>query len=351
MLTPGLTRGLFTTNSHRSAPPSSNVLVLIQLTGGNDGLNTVIPLQDAAYHRLRPTLAIAPEDTLRLDGKHGLHPACAGLHRLYQHGKITLLPQVSATQTAVGHFAAGEIWASGQIQSESDTGWLGRWLDQRQVAGRCTDDPAAVFFGHHLPPALRARDPHKVVKIHAGEVMANRPDRLYQHPRNRYPSGLFDRSLGMIVYLMRDHPATQIYCLTLGGFDTHRDQATQHAKLLHALSESLGTFQQDLESHGLADRVMTMFWSEFGRQPAENDFRGTDHGTTGPVLLLGSRVNGGILGDAMTATPEPSAATDFRRIYATLLEDWLACPADAVLDRTWDKLPLVRNDAAYLPMP
>jgi uncharacterized protein (DUF1501 family) len=127
----------------------------------------------------------------------------------------------------------------------------------------------------------------------------------------------------------------------LGGFDTHRDQAAQHAKLLHTLSESLSTYQQDLESHGLAERVITMVWSEFGRQPAENNFRGTDHGTTGPVLLLGSRVNGGIVTDAMTAKPQPPAATDFRRIYATLLEDWFAGPADAVLDRTWAKLPLV----------
>lgn len=152
----------------------------------------------------------------------------------------------------------------------------------------------------------------------------------------------------MIVNLMRVTPATQIYCLTLGGFNMHRAQAAQHVKRFIPCQNSA---QQNLESHGLPDRVMTMAWSEFGHQPVENVVRGTDHGTTGPVLLLGSRVKGGIMGGAMTATPESSAATDFWRIYATLLGTGIAGPADAVLDRTWDKLPLVRNGAAYLPMP
>lgn len=351
LLATGTVRGLVTACSGFPIRPTPNVLVSIQLAGGNDGLNTVVPLLDESYRRLRPTLALAPAQTLRLDDHHGLHPACAGLHELYQRGKIALLPQVSAAPTAGGHFAAGELWARGQVEPEDDTGWLGRWFDQRQLNHAWPDDPAAIFFGNYLPPALRSRHTHKLMQIDLTDGSAPRPNSLRGNAPRRFREGLFGRSLGRLVDLMRQHPGTQLHCLTLGGFDTHRDQARQHARLLHTLSEGLNAYQQELESHGLADRVLTMLWSEFGRQPAENAFRGTDHGTTGPVVLLGNRANAGIVGQTMTAPPEPSAATDFRRIYATLLEDWLACPADAVLDRQWAKLPLVRNTAAYLPMP
>lgn len=351
LLATGTVRGLATACSGFQVRSTPNVLVLIQLSGGNDGLNTVIPLQDENYRRLRPTLALAPAQTLRLDEHHGLHPACAGLHELYQRGKITLLPHVSAAPTAGGHFAAGELWARGQVRPDDDTGWLGRWLDQGQSNAAWSEDPSAIYFGQHLPPALRSRQPHRLAQIDPADACAPRSNRLRSNSPHGSPDGLFGRSLDRVVDLLRQHPGTRLHCLTLGGFDTHRNQAQQHAKLLRTLSEGLSAYQQNLESHGLADRVLTMVWSEFGRQPAENAVRGTDHGTTGPVVLLGNRANAGIVGQTMTASPEPSAATDFRQIYATLLEDWLASPAHAVLDRQWAKLPLVRNDPAYLPMP
>lgn len=179
-----------------------------------------------------------------------------------------------------------------------------------------------------LAPTIRRRSSSSTI---CPGIACPRPAHIRANPHRRRPGTparpaaptpaqplpfRFDRSLGMIVNLMRVTPATQIYCLTLGGFNMHRAQAAQHVKRFIPCQNSA---QQNLESHGLPDRVMTMAWSEFGHQPVENVVRGTDHGTTGPVLLLGSRVKGGIMGGAMTATPESSAATDFWRIYATLL--------------------------------
>lgn len=344
LLTPAWARGLASTATPRRERPH-NTVVLIQLVGGNDGLNTVIPLQDKSYRMLRPTLAIAPEQTLPLDRLHGLHPSCIGLHDLFQNDRLALLPMVGTGQPVSGHFAAEEHVARGQCKPCDDSGWVGRWLDYRAADQASTAEPAAIYIGTHLPAELRSRQSHPIMAMAPADILF-RDDGSARGS----DSGLFGRSLRMLVDLMeRDAPS--ICCLTLGGFDTHRNQSATHARLLRILSDGLGEFQCALESRQLADQVLTMVWSEFGRHPRENGEGGTDHGTAGTVLLVGTRVNGGIVGPPMRAEPTADDVADFRQVYATLLEDWMGCPAANVLDHPWSKLSLLRPAAGYLPMP
>ncbi|MCW5549031.1 MAG: DUF1501 domain-containing protein [Opitutaceae bacterium] len=283
------------------------ILVVVRLDGGNDGFNTLIPFTDPLYQRLRPTLAVPVRQVLPIAPHLGLHPACAGLHTLFQSGQLRIIPNVGHPLLNRSHFQALEKWESAAAHDgHAGTGWLGRYLDWT-AANRPT--PArAIHFTPNLPLALRG--------LHSDELA--RP-----HPGGDDISASLRETARMI---RSGHPA-DIYYLNVGGFDTHAHQALVHAHLLGTVSDALLSFRTELNQAHSAPPVLTVVWSEFGRSLAENPCLGTDHGKEGPVMLLGNRI-GGLHGSATATEP---LMTDFRDIYAGILEDWLECPSESVL--------------------
>ncbi len=376
---------LFLTKTTLARAPEAekdrSILVLVQLAGGNDGLNTLIPYTDSRYYALRPTLSVAEDECIRLDDDNAFHPSCDPLRRLLDEGKLAVLQNVGYPNPNRSHFRSMEIW---ETASGSDrylhTGWLGRFLDN-DCCG--SDRPPAVHFGNEVPQAFLARKSHAIHGI--GRSYRNRRrggqtvdllESLLEHPEHsgdtngaflrhtmmnalatdqrirrvidnyrpmaEYPGHQLGQSLRNIASLIAGGLETRVYFVTLRGFDTHSNQLNTHANLLGVLSRSLAAFQQDLESHGLDDQVLTMTFSEFGRRPDENGSRGTDHGTAAPLFVLGKHCRPGIFGQPPDLSLDPREpipfSYDFRQVYATILDKWFGCPADEVLDGAFERL-------------
>lgn len=379
----------FLVNSTLAATPAPErdrpVLVLVQLAGGNDGLNTVVPFTDDNYRRLRPTLGLKPDQVLRLDDHQGLHPACPDLHALFHAGQLAVVQNVGYPNPNRSHFRSAEIWETGASSSEYlATGWIGRYLDHACARTPADADPAAVHITNGLPqsftaahehptfgltpnakPAREGRSELQLLESLSQQTPPNDNATFLQHtlmdslvtekrvqrilgdyrPEAAYPGGPFAASLRNVAALISAGLSTRVYFVSLSGFDTHSNQANQHQNLLRTLSEGLAAFQGDLRSRGLDGQVMTMTFSEFGRRPSENESRGTDHGTAAPLFVMGSRIKGGLHGQApsldIPRNQDITFSTDFRSVYATVLEDWLACPANTVLDQPMKKIALV----------
>jgi uncharacterized protein (DUF1501 family) len=368
-----------------------SILVLVQLAGGNDGLNTLIPFEDADYYRLRPTLGIARDKILRTSDTAGLHPSCGAMHRLFEGGKLAIVQNVGYPNPNRSHFRSTEIW---ETASNSDqfaaTGWIGRFLDNA-CAGVPADshDPLAMHLTNGVPQSFTSANTHPTFGLVQGggnrrdneetrkllEAMISRPgasaegeagtgtflrqtlmdtlvtERKVQRiigeyrPGSPYPGSPLAASLRNVAALVAARLPTRVYFVTLSGFDTHSNQAGQHAALLTQLSEALAAFQSDLESKQLDGQVTTMTFSEFGRRPSENESRGTDHGTAAPLFVMGSAVKAGMHGTPPSLKLERNQdlqfTTDFRRVYATTLERWLGCPADKVLPGRFEPVPFI----------
>jgi uncharacterized protein (DUF1501 family) len=366
-----------------------SILVLVQLAGGNDGLNTLVPFEDAHYYRLRPTLGIAKEKVLRANDVLGLHPSCTAMHTLLQEGKLAVVQNVGYPNPNRSHFRSAEIWETASNSEEFlGTGWVGRFLDNA-CAGVPIDshDPLGVHLTNGLPQSFLGAQAHSTFGMQPTgnnrreseenrkllESLANAsPDEadpgnatFLKHtlmdalvtekkvqrvlseyrPDSAYPGNPFANSLRNVAALIAAGLPTRVYFVSLSGFDTHSNQVTQQANLLTQLSDGLAAFQKDLEAHRLDDQVTTMTFSEFGRRPSENESRGTDHGTAAPLFVMGSKVKGGIHGTAPALNLERNQdlefTTDFRQVYATMLERWLSCPAETVLGGKFEPLPIV----------
>jgi len=356
-----------------------SVLVLVQLAGGNDGLNTLIPFEDSHYYNLRPTLGIPKKDVLPLSGGIGLHPACEALHGLVKDGKMSIVQNVGYPNPNRSHFRSTDIWETG---SDSDqvvsTGWIGRFLDNACAGTPETHDPLAVHVSNEVPQAFLSEHPHTTFGLSPNpggrrngnldllETLVHQPaaeandnssflkqtmmDALVTEKRVQavlgdykstvaYPGNPFAQSLRNVSALIAARVPTRVYFVSLSGFDTHANQANNHQNLLKTLSEGLAAFQKDLEEHKLADQVVTMTFSEFGRRPMENQSRGTDHGTAAPLFVMGSRVKAGLHGTApdlsLGRNQDLKFSTDFRQVYSTVLNRWLDCPAEQVLGKAF----------------
>lgn len=380
----------FLVEATRAATPAPEkdrtVLVLVQLAGGNDGLNTLIPYEDARYYRLRPSLAIPRPEVLPLAGGLGLHPSCADLKALVEDGKLAIVQNVGYPNPNRSHFRSTEIWETGSASDEFlTTGWVGRYLDNACAGCPAGDhDPVAVdlntlngtpetFLGQREHPTfgmrgrgIGRRDGEDTLRLlesagggGAGErgfleqtlmdslVTETKIVRLLRgyRPMAEYPGHPFGESLRNVSALIASGLPTRVYFVTLTGFDTHFSQAETHARLLRLLSAGLSAFQKDLEAHRLDGQVTTMTFSEFGRRPFENESKGTDHGTAAPLFVMGSRVKAGLLGTPpsldIPRNQDVAFSTDFRSLYATMLEDWLGSPSAPVLGGAFPKLPLV----------
>jgi uncharacterized protein (DUF1501 family) len=375
----------FLARTARAAAPARDgrVLVVVQLDGGNDGINTVVPFADEGYARHRKALRLQMEDLVKVDDRVGLHPAMGKAGKLLESGRLAIVPGVGYPNPSRSHFESMAIWQSARLDPEehSGQGWLGRGFD-----AVTEDHPAALYIGTGPPPvALRGRrtaasalerldefllDPAAEPGRHlvgAGDNHRNgddlaafvrrstldayaTADRIAVLARGRrddarYPAtGLGERLHNVARLLKGGYPARVFYTVQ-GGYDTHAAQLQTHYSLLSELSGALAAFLDDLASAGLADRVLVLGFSEFGRRVAENGSAGTDHGTAAPVLLAGPGVRAGLLGAYPSLNDledgDLKRSIDFRQVYATLLEEWLRVPSEAALGGRFERLALL----------
>jgi uncharacterized protein (DUF1501 family) len=383
----------FLVESTLAATPSPekdrSILVLVQLAGGNDGLNTVIPYEDPEYYRLRPTIGIKKETALRLNDTLGLHPSLAALHGLINDGRAGIIQNVGYPNPNHSHFRSSEIWETGSESNEFlPHGWIGRFLDNACGGAPGTagtgGDPVAVHVTNELPQSFQSRWPQSTFGLRSGGNRNNRENLAFleklvkqdDHEANAnasflratmmdalvteqrvqkvlggyrsesaYPGNNFAQSLRNVAALISAGMSTRVYFVSLGGFDTHSNQVNNHANLLRTLSEGLAAFQKDLIAKKLDSQVLTMTFSEFGRRPNENESRGTDHGTAAPLFVMGSQIKSPLHGTPpslkLQKNKDLEFSTDFRQIYATVLDKWFACPTAQVLGKGYEPLSFI----------
>ncbi len=374
-------------------PSSSKILVVVQLAGGNDGLNTVIPYTDDAYYKARATIGIKQKDVLQLNQSVGLHNGMPELSELFKKGKLAVIQGVGYPEPSRSHFRSIEIWQTAEPRKVKDTGWLGRYLDLSAPTKANASDTffPAINVDPILPKTLSAQ---KVIVPSVNNVAdfqfkadpKNEADRLAQinafndiykdfkldrkyvdqlravgmdttaasdylnkivqnyKSTAQYPNDSFGKGMKFIAQLITGGVNCKIYNITLGGFDTHTNEGRNHDQLLRKLSAGLNAFQQDLEAQHKDQDVVVMTFSEFGRRVAENGGRGTDHGTAAPMLVLGSGIKGGVVGDHPSLTDlqdgDLKYKIDFRNVYATVLDRWLGADSKQVLGDRFDQLDL-----------
>ncbi|MCC6403363.1 MAG: DUF1501 domain-containing protein [Fimbriimonadaceae bacterium] len=365
-----------------TAPDS--VLVVCQLSGGNDGLNTLIPYADAKYRELRPQLGIAEDRVIKATDSLGFHPSMAGIAELYREGKVAFVQGVGYPNPDRSHFKSMEIWQTGSPDGSLKYGWLGRHfdnlMDQGPVSpvvgmGLSVEKPRSLVAGKAAIPCFasladiqnmvgdpdaerRLReiqgsekgpdDPLRVVQLanqSALDAMTELKSKLAtKSPAQTYGEDSFGKGFRQIAHILMCSPATRVVYFSAGGFDTHSRQPDQHAKLLQGLSDALLAFQREMEAAGRADKVTVMCFSEFGRRAYENGSQGTDHGQAGPMVLVGKPVKGGMYGQTPSLTDlsrgDLKWSTDFRQVYATALDDWMASDSGAVLGKEFGSLGL-----------
>ncbi len=363
----------------------ARILVIVQLDGGNDGINTVVPYKDEGYKKNRRDLRLTSSELITLDERAGvgLNPALRPMSKLYEDGHLAVIQGVGYPNPSRSHFESMAIWHSARTdaQGRDGYGWLGRSLDTapRPAAGA----PAAIFLARsELPLAIRGRravatamttpedftlklqaDPRgqgtggstssvtSFVERSALDAYAF-ADQMAAMSRRastsvNYPRTALAERLSLVAGLIRAGLGSRVYYAIQPGYDTHSVQIARHADLLAELAGAIRAFHDDLTAAKLEDRVAVLCFSEFGRRVEENGSSGTDHGTAGPVFLAGSHVRGGLAGTPpslvdLDSEGDLKMTVDFRRVYASLLEDWLEIPCKAVLGSSYERLPLFK---------
>jgi uncharacterized protein (DUF1501 family) len=353
----------------------ARALVVLQLTGGNDGLATLVPHRQDAYYRLRPTLAPKTEALVALDEDHGLHPSLSALREVHGAGRLAALHGVGVPRPDRSHFRSMEIWHTADADNPpGPTGWMGRLADRLGE-----EDPEALIALHvgdgELPLALRARssfapsvvEPEgfrlspasapiagaRAALLEAGRAQgelaylrraaaasyaaAERMEGLADGPEGDWPDTPLAAKLRLVARLLAGGFGARLFHLELGGFDTHARQAPLHAALLQQLGDALAAFDRELAARGLSDNVTTFVFSEFGRRAQENGSKGTDHGAAAPVFLLGGRLRPGPHGTPpdleRLVDGDVPATTDLRGAIGALEHDWLGQPPSCELPR------------------
>jgi uncharacterized protein (DUF1501 family) len=349
----------------------ARVLVVVQLDGGNDALNTLVPLKNETYPKLRPRLKIAEKDAVKLADGFGLHPSFRQADKLIKAGQLLAVPGVGYPNPNRSHFESMAIWHTAKTDPEEHKGygWLGRALD---LAGgdsyTITNDVPRALRGRRSAAIALTRledltladagtvknaagpeaqqDLLAFVRRHTvdGAAAAERMASLAKGSDGaNYPNSNVAERLKLIARLMKADLGTRVFYTVQGGYDTHATQQFTHSNLLFEFAGAVNAFFADLQNAKLADRVTLLAFSEFGRTIKENGSAGTDHGTAGVTFLAGPRVKGGVAGTQPSLTEldagEPKMTTDFRRIYATILGDWLGVKGD-VLGGTYEPMKL-----------
>ena len=367
-------------------PGYANVLILVELKGGNDGLNTVVPYADPLYYQLRRGIGIKRDQVLQLDAHTGLHPALAPLMPLWRDGQVAIVQGVGYPQPNLSHFRSIEIW---DTASRSDQylheGWLTRTFAQAPVPpGFAADgvvlgsaemgplangaraialvNPAQFIRAARLaePSSLRERNPALAHIIDVENDIVKAADRLrprggMREFRTAFPAGTFGTSVKTAMQVLAaceaSGPGAQdgvaVLRLTLNGFDTHQNQPGQHAALLKQFAEGMSAMRDALIELGRWHQTLVMTYAEFGRRVRENQSNGTDHGTAAPHFVMGGRVAGGLYGappalGRLDGNGNLPVAVDFRQLYATVLGSWWGLDATRVLQQRFDTLPLLK---------
>ncbi|PTY01796.1 hypothetical protein DB346_11460 [Verrucomicrobia bacterium LW23] len=400
----------------------SQILVVMQLAGGNDGVNTVIPFASDEYYKARPKLAVPKSDVLQINDQLGLNPALSALKEMYDGGEVALINGVGYPNPNRSHFRSTEIWHTASDADKVEKyGWIGRYFDNC-----CTgaDPEVGINIGGQMPQAMSAKVPRGVsldnpgsyrfiaggeteeamqeektyrrmnrqARMEMGQAdeelatsggsisMLSGPTKsagspldfiertamdaqvssdkiralLARQPKGgtgteaSYPGTQIANNLRLISKLIAGGMTTRVYYLSMGGFDTHANQAQSHPRLLKEFSEAVKAFYADLKTQGNADRVTVLTFSEFGRRVAENGSQGTDHGAAAPMFLFGPRVKAGLYGAYPSLAPKDldkgdvKYNVDFRAVYASVLASVLKVPGKTVLGRDFELLPVMK---------
>jgi len=376
---------------------NDRVLVMIQLAGGNDGLRTVVPLQDPKLHDLRPKLAaMSVSQALPIDDRLGLNQNLKGLKSLWDQGKVAIVEGVGYPNPSFSHFESIRVWETGDPTRRQVDGWLGRTLAQSYdsfghpltgCACGTTDVPGAL---RDLQATLTVIDNQRSFGFTGGSEVEAAVGALYRGTPGVY-GALFDTAMATagesiaalrtsaasyqpmaaysdqarLVYSSKNQLAAALQLaaelivtgtgvkllhVTLGGFDTHYTELSRHDDLMAYLDTAVSAFYQDLAAHGAADRVMIATWSEFGRRPRENASGGTDHGAAAPLILVGDPLRGGVYGQAPELTDLDTTGNlrfqvDFRSVYQEILGGHLGAEPKEILGGTFEKLGFVKTPA------
>ena len=390
---------------------TDHVLVLVQMSGGNDGLNMVIPIDTySSYQAARSNVAIPQNKILSLNGTTGLHPAMTGIQNLFNEGKAAVVQSVGYPQPDFSHFRATDIWMSASDSNQYvNSGWAGRYLDMEypgypnNYPNNIMSDPLGIqigsvtsltFQGPAVSTGLSISDPVNFYNLINGiqdtapatpagfeltyirnvarqtqqyaDIIKTAALRVTQQAAYPTNNSLADQ-LKIVARLVKGGLKTRVYMVSIGGFDTHSVQVNQadttigaHANLLKQVSEAIKAFMDDLKFLGVQRRVYGMTFSEFGRRIKSNSSLGTDHGAAAPVILFGEYVTGGVLGSNPTIPANANVNDnvpmqyDFRSIYSSILEKWFCVDnttLQTVMLKNFQSLPIVKSNSCNSAIP
>jgi uncharacterized protein (DUF1501 family) len=363
------------------------VLVVINMQGGNDGLNTIVPHGMPQYYKYRPTLGIAPGDVLQIDKQLGFNPAMTSLKGMFDAGNVAVVQGAGYPGPDHSHFRSTEIWQTAEPEHYESTGWVGRFLDSADLPkdnlfnavalspvlpevmiGRRVDVPAiAALQGFGLSSDRNATERGVFASIDRGGSMpfsspylatvATIEDHAQRGSQElpkliagyktdaSYPATPLGRSLALAAQIVGSRLGTRVIYVQHGSFDTHAAQKGTQDRLLREFSDALKAFYDDLAAHGNDKRTLTLTFSEFGRRVAENASRGTDHGEAAPLFLVGGGLKGGVYGSHPSLDDldngDVKYTVDFRSVYATVIEKWFARPTAGVLAGSFPTLTML----------
>jgi len=379
---------------HSTQQPSGKdgkILVVVQMSGGNDGLSTVIPYADDTYHKLRPVIGHDASTVHKLNDYVGLHPALGPVADMIQAGKAAVIQGVGYPNPNRSHFRSIDIWQSGSSSEQIvSSGWLGRFFDN--ACPGC-DPKVGISIGQQLPLAMHGEKVMPLAFERPETFRYNGPDRehylkLNSHTSDgapeshktspageldflhrtamdaqlssekilqivrgyqstsQYLGGEFGQGLRTIAAMIRGGLPTRVYYVSLTGFDTHAGQRGRHDNLMKQFAQGIEAFWKDMQNQKNDQRVLMMTFSEFGRRVAQNASAGTDHGTAAPMFMFGSSVKAGVIGKHPSLTDldhgDLKYTTDFRSVYATVLQSWLDAPVKPILGGEFKMVPIVK---------
>jgi len=389
------------------------ILVVLQMAGGNDGLNTVVPYTNDHYHKARPRLGLKGDAVLKINDTLGFHPALKGFKSLYDAGALSVIQVVGYPNPNRSHFRSTEIWTTASDANHFEKyGWLGRYFDNACASADATH---AISIGRQAPQAFSAKKPlgvsfdnpqsyryfnpdhpgpgeldtgartvHRLNEAEVGaemdfnsgssiggiagttvlsgsplefltrtamesEVISQKIQALSNKVQNQpgYPGGQLANNLKLVARLIGGGMPTRIYYVSQGGYDTHTTRFPSQERLYRELGDSVKAFVDDLKAQGNFQRVAVLTFSEFGRRVTENASGGTDHGSASVMFGIGPKVKAGLQGRYPSLASKDltkgdlAYTTDFRSVYAGVLEDWLGAKSEPILGRKFEKLPLV----------
>ncbi|NBS76225.1 MAG: DUF1501 domain-containing protein [Betaproteobacteria bacterium] len=365
------------------AADNKRILVVVELTGANDGFNTLVPYADDAYYRLRPKIGIRPNKLRKIDDQYGFNPGMAGFERLFKEGQMAVVHGCGYDNPSYSHFTSAAYWHTGVPNGGEPYGWLGRLadaidpqltpnflvnIDERQsLAVRAAKHVPVVFddpdrFGRK---GLYQSRPLIDTDMGSGAASGNASQQFledvaqsarqasaqvraaWRNYKTPVDYGILPMDLPKVAAMINAQLHTRIYQTAYrhNAFDTHVHQAEQHQRLLTYVSDGVSGFMQDMKRIGRDKDVTVMVYSEFGRRAAENTSLGTDHGTANQVYLVGQALKGGHYGQAPSLTDlngdgNVQHTTDFRRVYATLMSSWMGADSQALLNGKFEALPV-----------